>query len=314
LLVDNTGDRAVFVGAGANLPHPSYASPRETLQAALLELDRRGARVLRYSRWYRTAPVPASEQPWYVNAVAEIATSLSADDLLIALHEIEELFGRVRSVPNAPRLIDLDLLDYRGETAAPGAGRAILPHPRMAGRAFVLRPLADLAPPIVRHVDPRPPEGPAGGPGRPALPAGRLAFWAGAGITAGFQEILRFPPMARVTVEDCIVQIPNRFELVMFASQRARDISAGAQITLDRDRDKNPVVALREIAEMKLDQTVLKDSLISGMQKHADVDKPEEVNEMAELEQELAAALAQGGAEAAQPKALPMAEEDDVAE
>jgi len=83
--------------------------------------------------------------------------------------------------------------------------------------------------------------------------------------------------MARVTVEDCIVQIPNRFELVMFASQRARDISAGAQITLDRDRDKNPVVALREIAEMKLDQAVLKDSLISGMQKHADVDKPEEV-------------------------------------
>lgn len=144
--MDNTGDRPVFVGAGANLPHPSYASPRETLQAALLELDRRGARVLRYSRWYRTAPVPVSDQPWYVNVVAEVATSLSADDLLITLHDIEELFGRVRSVPNAPRLIDLDLLDYRGETAVPGAGRAILPHPRMAGRAFVLRPLADLAP------------------------------------------------------------------------------------------------------------------------------------------------------------------------
>ena len=96
--------------------------------------------------------------------------------------------------------------------------------------------------------------------------------------------------MARVTVEDCILQVPNRFELVMFAAQRARDISAGAQITLDRDRDKNPVVALREIAETKLDQGVLKDSLISGMQKHADIDKPEEVNEMAELEQELAAA------------------------
>lgn len=144
--MDNTGDRPVFVGAGANLPHPSYASPRETLQAALLELDRRGAQVLRYSRWYRTAPVPASDQPWYVNVVAEIATSLSADDLLMTLHEIEDLFGRVRSVPNAPRLIDLDLLDYRGEIADPGAGRATLPHPRMAGRAFVLRPLADLAP------------------------------------------------------------------------------------------------------------------------------------------------------------------------
>ena len=87
--------------------------------------------------------------------------------------------------------------------------------------------------------------------------------------------------MARVTVEDCILQVPNRFELVMFAAQRARDVSAGAQITVDRDRDKNPVVALREIAETKLDQAVLKDSLISGMQKHADVDKPEEVNEMA---------------------------------
>ncbi len=108
--------------------------------------------------------------------------------------------------------------------------------------------------------------------------------------------------MARVTVEDCILQVPNRFEPVMFAAQRARDISAGAQITLDRDRDKNPVGVLREIAETKLDQAVLKDSLISGMQKHADIDKPEEVNEMAELEQELAAALAQGGAEAAQPQ------------
>jgi len=120
--------------------------------------------------------------------------------------------------------------------------------------------------------------------------------------------------MARVTVEDCIPQVPNRFELVMFAAQRARDISAGAQITVDRDRDKNPVVALREIADSKLDQAQLKDSLISGMQKHADIDKPEEVNEMAELEQELAAALAQGGAEAAQPKALPMAEEEDISE
>ena len=120
--------------------------------------------------------------------------------------------------------------------------------------------------------------------------------------------------MARVTVEDCIVQVPNRFELVLLAAQRARDVSAGAQITVERDRDKNPVVALREIAEVKLDHIALRDSLISGMQKHADVDKPEEVNEMAELEQELAAALAQGGAEAAQPKALPMAEEDDVTE
>ena len=73
--------------------------------------------------------------------------------------------------------------------------------------------------------------------------------------------------MARVTVEDCIVQIPNRFELVMFASQRARDISAGAQITLDRDRDKNPVVALREIAEETIKPTDLRETMVQGMQR-----------------------------------------------
>ena len=120
--------------------------------------------------------------------------------------------------------------------------------------------------------------------------------------------------MARVTVEDCVDKIPNRFDLVLLAAHRARQLSGGTDTLVDRDRDKNPVVALREIAETKLDQAALKDALISGMQKHADIDKPEEVNEMAELEQELAAALAQGGAEAAQPKALPMAEEDDVTE
>jgi len=81
-----------------------------------------------------------------VNAVAEISTELAADALLAVLHGVEDAFGRVRSVANAPRRIDLDLLDFRGEIAPGGPGRAILPHPRMAGRAFVLRPLADLAP------------------------------------------------------------------------------------------------------------------------------------------------------------------------
>ena len=146
MLVDNAGRRPIFIGAGANLPHPSYASPRETLQAALLELDRRQVHVLRYSPWYRTAPVPVSDQPWYVNAVAEVASDLPADALLAALHAVEAEFGRRRTVPNAARPIDLDLLDYHGEIAPAGAGRATLPHPRMIGRAFVLRPLADLAP------------------------------------------------------------------------------------------------------------------------------------------------------------------------
>jgi 2-amino-4-hydroxy-6-hydroxymethyldihydropteridine diphosphokinase len=78
--------------------------------------------------------------------VARIATSLPADALLARLHAVEEAFGRVRSVANAARTIDLDLLDFRGEVAAGGPGKATLPHPRLSGRAFVLRPLADLAP------------------------------------------------------------------------------------------------------------------------------------------------------------------------
>lgn len=75
--------------------------------------------------------------------------------------------------------------------------------------------------------------------------------------------------MARVTVEDCIVKIPNRFELVMSAAQRTRDISAGAEITVDRDNDKNPVVALREIADEKVSVDNLKESLIRGSQRMA---------------------------------------------
>ena len=116
------------------------------MKAALAELDRRRIRSRAQSRWYRSAPVPASDQPWYINAVAEIDTDLGPDALLAELHAVEEAFGRIRTVANASRLIDLDLLDYRGEVAAGGPGRATLPHPRMGGRAFVLKPLADVAP------------------------------------------------------------------------------------------------------------------------------------------------------------------------
>src|SRR5258706_6821341 len=82
--------------------------------------------------------------------------------------------------------------------------------------------------------------------------------------------------MARVTVEDCILKIPNRFELVLIAAQRARDVASGAPITLERDNDKNPVVALREIADETIGLEQVKNSLIKGMQKHVEVDEPEE--------------------------------------
>jgi DNA-directed RNA polymerase subunit omega len=82
--------------------------------------------------------------------------------------------------------------------------------------------------------------------------------------------------MARVTVEDCVVKIPNRFELVLLAAQRARDMASGAQPTLDRDNDKNPVVALREIAAESVALDSLQNGLIKGMQKHVEIDEPED--------------------------------------
>ena len=82
--------------------------------------------------------------------------------------------------------------------------------------------------------------------------------------------------MARVTVEDCVMLVPNRFELVMIAAQRAREISGGAPITLERDRDKNPVVALREIAESNVSLEELRDSMVSSLQRHVEQDEPEE--------------------------------------
>jgi len=99
--------------------------------------------------------------------------------------------------------------------------------------------------------------------------------------------------MARVTVEDCVERIPNRFNLVMRASQRARSISAGAQLTLDRDNDKNPVVALREIADATVDIDELQEGLIRSLQKHVEFDEPEPEDEaelLEALEQEVSGA------------------------
>jgi DNA-directed RNA polymerase subunit omega len=82
--------------------------------------------------------------------------------------------------------------------------------------------------------------------------------------------------MARVTVEDCVLQVPNRFELVLLSGHRARALASGAELRVERDRDKNPVVALREIAEQRLDLGSLEESLIKGLQKRIEPDQPEE--------------------------------------
>ncbi|HZA66640.1 MAG TPA: DNA-directed RNA polymerase subunit omega [Geminicoccaceae bacterium] len=83
--------------------------------------------------------------------------------------------------------------------------------------------------------------------------------------------------MARITVEDCVTRVPNRFELVMLAAQRARDVSAGASLTVDRDNDKNPVIALREIAEGTVELDHLRYELIHGLRRHVEIeDQPDD--------------------------------------
>ena len=136
----------ILLALGANLPTERFGPPRAALEAALSELSRRGVRILGRSRWYESAPVPASDQPWFINAVAEVETSLGPEALLVLLHELEAAFGRVRRESNAPRTLDLDLLAYGDLVRGEGGPPPVLPHPRMATRAFVLLPLAEIKP------------------------------------------------------------------------------------------------------------------------------------------------------------------------
>jgi DNA-directed RNA polymerase subunit omega len=103
--------------------------------------------------------------------------------------------------------------------------------------------------------------------------------------------------MARVTVEDCILKIPNRFDLVMLAAQRARDISSGASLTIDRDNDKNPVVALREIADTTIDLDTLQNSLVQGLRKHVETEEPVEEGGFGSGEADILSDLTQASAE-----------------
>src|SRR5215469_1717763 len=118
--------------------------------------------------------------------------------------------------------------------------------------------------------------------------------------------------MARVTVEDCVLKVPNRFDLVLVAAQRAREITAGAPLTLDRDDDKNPVVALREIADETVPIDRLQDQLIRGMQKHVEIDEPEEAIELESNLFGVTEALGVGGL--AEDVEDEPAEEDELAE
>lgn len=115
--------------------------------------------------------------------------------------------------------------------------------------------------------------------------------------------------MARVTVEDCVDKVTNRFELVLLASHRARGMSAGAELLVERDNDKNPVVALREIADKKLVPADVREDLVGSLQKQVDIDEPEE--EM--LLTPLAAPTAEDGSAPAADEMVEMSEDDILA-
>ena len=137
----------IFIGIGANLPNPAFGPPRATCGAALERLAGHGVNVTARAPWYASAPVPVSAQPWYVNGVVAVTTELAPEALMAALLAIEQGLGRERGARNAARTVDLDILAYGDQVIDAGDDdRLRIPHPRMAERAFVLMPLADIAP------------------------------------------------------------------------------------------------------------------------------------------------------------------------
>jgi 2-amino-4-hydroxy-6-hydroxymethyldihydropteridine diphosphokinase len=138
------GFSMILVALGGNLDSPVYGPPRATLTAALDALAAHEVRVVVQSRWYRTAPVPVSDQPWFVNLVVQVETALTPQALLAALKALEAAFGRESGERNAARILDLDIIDYDGRILSTPA--LTLPHPRLDQRAFVLMPLRDVAP------------------------------------------------------------------------------------------------------------------------------------------------------------------------
>jgi len=137
----------ILIGLGSNLESPQWGPPVQVLAAALRQLECAGVRLAGCSPWYRSAPVPASDQPWFINGVARIETALAPQALLALLHRIEARLGRRRGVRWGARIIDLDLLAYGGRVITGcSADGLVLPHPRLHERAFVLAPLADLMP------------------------------------------------------------------------------------------------------------------------------------------------------------------------
>lgn len=133
-----------FIALGSNVAG-RFASPAEAVTVAMDAIQMSGIKEISRSRLYRSAAWPDPADPEFINAMMSVETSLAPNALLARLHAVEAEFGRVRRQVNAPRTLDLDIVDYAGLVSAPGDS-PILPHPRLADRAFVLLPLAEIAP------------------------------------------------------------------------------------------------------------------------------------------------------------------------
>jgi 2-amino-4-hydroxy-6-hydroxymethyldihydropteridine diphosphokinase len=136
---------ATLIGLGSNLPTRHHGGPVAVLDAAVATIAATIAEIVCRSRWFWSAAVPAAAQPLCVNGVLAIVSPLPPALLLARLHAVEEAFGRTRPAANAPRILDLDLLAM-GDRIVRGMGGLVLPHPRLASRAFVLAPLAEILP------------------------------------------------------------------------------------------------------------------------------------------------------------------------
>lgn len=133
----------ILIGLGANL-ESKFGQPESTISHVMDVFPEYGISVLSKSSIWKTAPMPMSDQPWYKNAVCSVHTEYNPHELLKAINQIEKDFGRVRSIQDAPRVIDLDILCYNDLHIV--EGNLEIPHPRMCERAFVLYPLIEIQP------------------------------------------------------------------------------------------------------------------------------------------------------------------------
>ena len=134
----------IYIGIGSNLNGKNNETPLQNCKKALEELKKE-VNICKISSWYKSEPIPVSDQSWYINGVVEISTNKSSIDLLEFILNIEEFFGRVREKKNEARILDLDIIDYKKKILYK-KNKLIIPHPRMHQRSFVLQPLQELNP------------------------------------------------------------------------------------------------------------------------------------------------------------------------